>query len=103
MGGTGADHPWMGYFVTFLLSAITLLLGLIVWFSRQMWFEQKETNKGFAATFERIWNHLGLKVSEATCLERFHVHKCNIEALVNDFKRHSHTELPEHSKLFIKE
>ena len=103
MGAGNVDHAWVGYLVAGLLTAITFLLGLVVWFSRQMWNEQKETNKGFAATFERVWTHLGLKVSEVTCQERFTHTKCNIESLESDFRKHSHTEIPEHSRLFIKE
>ena len=103
MAGAGVDHAWVGYLVAGLLTMITFLLGLVVWFSRQMWNEQKETNKGFTATFERVWSGLDRKVSEPTCQERLNHTKCNIESLESNFKKHSHTEIPEQSKLFIKE
>ncbi|MCE5333766.1 MAG: hypothetical protein LLG06_04170 [Desulfobacteraceae bacterium] len=80
------------HFVSLLLSAITLLLGLILWFTKQMWNDQKSANEGFKETFERIWKHLGEKVSEATCQERSSLYKCNIEALESDFRSHAHTK-----------
>ena len=90
------EHAWVGYFVALLLSLIAALLGLVAWFQRQQWTEQKVTN-------ERIWTHLGTKVSDATCQERFKVNQCNIGCLETDFRKHSHTQLPDNAKLIIKE
>jgi hypothetical protein len=97
------ESAWVGYFVAFLLSLITALLALLAWLSRQVWTEQKETNKGFRETLERIWSHLATKVSDSTCQERFNNTKCNLGDLETDFRKHSHTELPDTARLVIKE
>ncbi len=64
--------------------------------------ELKETTKGFKETFEKIWDHLSTKVSDATCQESFQNTRCNIASLEADFRKHSHTNIPENSKLIIR-
>ena len=97
------EHAWVGYAMTFLLTVITALIALLAWFCRQTWAEQKETNRGFREAIEKLWNGISGRVSIDVCTERCGANRVHIESLELDFRRHSHTALPQDTNIVFKE
>lgn len=93
-----ANPEVWGFVISLLLILISVLLTAHYTALRAQITEQKKTN-------ERLWENMGEKVSNSTCLERIAgcAAKEDLPKLEREFKMHSHTELSPSSVLYIKE
>lgn len=103
MNEAAGATPWVGYVIAAFLALITALLGLVSWFAKGAWEEQRVQNKEFRDSFNTVWDEMKTKVSDIMCKEREAVHFCNLSSLEKDFRRHSHSTLPNDSGLLLKE
>ncbi|MHC1728563.1 MAG: hypothetical protein AB9866_21605 [Syntrophobacteraceae bacterium] len=94
--------PWVGYVISGFLALIVCLLGTVSWFAKGAWQEQKQTNKAFKESIDKVWGALDQKVSDAICKEREGSQKCMVNGLEQDFRRHTHSTLPDNAGLIVK-